>query len=711
MSEPSKPPVAQQVPHERVHHGDVVVDDYEWLRAKDDPEVIAYLEAENAWTEATTAHLAGLTETIFEEIKARTKQTDLTVPSHVTHRAPDGSSSRWWYYARTIEGQQYAVRCRVAAGPDHTPPDTSGEIAGEQVLLDSNAEAEGQDFFSLGGFDIDRAGGVLAYAVDVTGAERYTVRFRDLATGEALPDVIEDVFGGVTWSADGGHVFYSRADDAWRPYVVMRHALGTPAEDDVEVHREDDDRFWLGVGESRDGDWIQIGIGSKITSESWLLAADDPTGAFRLVAPRREGVEYEVEPGGDRLLVLHNDGAEDFELAQAPLDATSHTAWVPVVAHQPGVRLSGVDAYQGHVVLDVRRDGLTGVRILPRDASGDLLEGTDLAFDEPLYAVGSGSSPDYDWPLVRLSFTSLVTPGTVYDHDVATGERHLLKQVEVLDHPERGAYDPAAYVQERLWVTAQDGTQVPVSLVRRSDTPLDGSAPALLYGYGSYEVSIDPFFSILRLSLLDRGFVYAIAHVRGGGEMGRAWYENGKTLTKRNTFTDFVDVARHLVAAGYTSADRLAARGDSASGLLVGAAANLAPDAFAAIHAGVPFVDALTTILDPDLPLTVMEWDEWGDPLHDPEVYAYMRGYTPYENIAEAAYPAILATTSLNDTRVYYVEPAKWVARLRTRATNPPEQILLKTEMVAGHGGVSGRYSAWREAAFELAWTIDQVTR
>ena len=709
---PQSPPVAKRVPHERTHHGDTVVDDYEWLRDKESPETISHLEAENAWTDAATDHLAGLRETVYDEIVARTKQTDLSVPTHVTHRGakdPGGTTSRWWYYGRTVEGQQYGVSCRVEATQGMTPPETEGGVVGEQVLLDGNLEAGDNAFFSLGGLDVSRRGDVMAYAVDDSGAERYTVRFRDLATGEALPDVLEDTTGGVVWSAGDDHVFYSRADAAWRPHVVLRHAMGTPSEDDVEVLREDDERFWIGVGESRDGDWVQVAVGSKITSESLLLRADDPTGELRVVAPRREGVEYDVEPAGDRLLVLHNDGAEDFELAQAPLDATSHEQWEPVVAHVPGVRLSGVDAYAGHVVVGLRRDGLTAVRVIARDDRGDLGEGADLAFEEPVRSVGAYSSPDYDAAQVRLSYTSLVTPPQVLDHDVATGERHLRKEREVLAHPERGAYDPAAYVQRREWVTAEDGTQVPVSIVHRADVALDGSAPCFLYGYGSYEASMDPYFSIPRLSLLDRGFVYAIAHVRGGGEMGRGWYEDGKTLTKKHTFTDFVAVARHLAAERFTSADRLVARGGSAGGLLIGAAVNLAPDAFTAVHAQVPFVDALTTILDPELPLTVIEWDEWGDPLHDPEVYAYMKAYTPYENLAAQRYPAILATTSLNDTRVYYVEPAKWVARLRTLAANEPHEILLKTEMVAGHGGVSGRYDAWREEAFALAWLIEQA--
>ena len=491
---------------------------------------------------------------------------------------------------------------------------------------------------------------------------------------------------------------------------MLRHRLDTDAADDAVVLTEPDERFWLGVDPSRDERWLVFGSESKLTSEQRLLSTDDPEGTPRVVAPRRQGVEYSVEPAGDRLLVVHNDGAEDFALAQAPLVASSHTEWVPVLPPQPGVRLLGVDAYASHVVVTLRRDGLSGLHVLPRAACGDLLTGADVTFEEPIFTVGCPGAPEYDTPSIRIDYTSMLTPASVYDYDLATGRRTLLKRTTVLPSTTQGPYDPARYVQERSWATAPDGARVPISVVRRADVPLDGSAPALLYGYGSYEISIDPTFSVSRLSLLDRGVVFAIAHVRGGGELGRAWYDQGKVLTKWNTFTDFAACANHLVAEGYTRPDRLAARGGSAGGLLMGVVANAWPEKFQAVHAQVPFVDALTTILDPDLPLTVTEWEEWGDPLHDADVYAYMKSYTPYENVADQDYPAILATTSLNDTRVYYVEPAKWVAALRaTAGTTTRRPVLLKTEMVAGHGGVSGRYAGWREVAFANAWVLDQI--
>jgi oligopeptidase B len=699
-------PIAKRVPMRRVHHGDVFVDAYEWLRDKDNPEVISYLEAENAFTEAQTAHLTELSEAVFSEIKARTKETDLTVPTYTSH--PGGSA--YWYYVRTVEGSEYPIYCRVVAHNRQKLPDPEMEISGEEVLLDANLEAAGHEFFSLGALSVSLDGRLLAYSTDLTGAERFTIMIKDLVSGELLADQISDTAYGVAW-AKNSHLFYTRADEAWRPYIVFRHRIGTDPAQDVAVLTEADERFWLSVDSSRDDRWIIIGAGSKITSEVRLLSSDDPEGVPRIVAPRRQGIEYDIEPAGDRLLIVHNDGAEDFELAEAPLTATSHREWTPVIPHRQGVRILSVSAYASHAVVSLRRDGLTGLHVLPRNASGDLLAGADIAFEEPLYVVHAPGESEYDTPTIRIAYASMLTPDSVYDYHLATGELALLKRTPVLDDPRFGPYQPENYLQERGWATAYDGTRVPLSIVRKADIPLDGSAPALLYGYGAYEASMDPSFAVPRLSLLDRGIVFAIAHVRGGGELGRTWYEQGKTLSKKNTFTDFIACADYLVEHGYTSVDRLAARGGSAGGLLMGAVANLAPEKFHAIHAAVPFVDALTTILHPDLPLTVIEWEEWGDPLHNPEVYAYMKSYTPYENVRSINYPAVLATTSLNDTRVLYVEPAKWIAALRHAATNSDKsQMLLKTEMVAGHGGVSGRYKSWRELAFEYAWIIGEIT-
>jgi oligopeptidase B len=474
------------------------------------------------------------------------------------------------------------------------------------------------------------------------------------------------------------------------------------------VFEEADERFWVGVRLTRSERFLVISAASKLTSEVWLLDARHPGGEPAVVAPRRQGVEYEVEhqvtaDGADRLLILHNDHAENFELAQVELadpPVADRTAWTPLVPHREDTRLLGVDAFADHLVIYLRKDGLTGLRVLRADGSP-----YEIAFPEPVYRVSPGANPEYTARSYRLGYGSLVTPDSVYDCDTQTGELTLLRRRPVLPLPGGAEYDPADYEQHRLWATAPDGTRVPISLVCRAGTPLDGRAPFVLYGYGSYEISIDPGFTIPRLSLLDRGFGYAIAHVRGGGELGRRWYDDGKMLHKVNTFTDFVACARHLVSEGWTSPGRLVARGGSAGGLLVGAALNLAPDAFGAAVAQVPFVDALTSILDPSLPLTVTEWEEWGDPLHDPEVYRYMKSYSPYENVAtDRPYPPVLAVTSLNDTRVLYTEPAKWIARLQAGARGGP--FLLKTEMAAGHGGRSGRYDAWHEEAIVLAWIV-----
>jgi oligopeptidase B len=694
------PPVAERRPITRSHHGDDVVDDYEWMRDKDDPATLAYLEAENAYTEAATDHLEPLRQQIFDEIKARTLETDLSVPTR--HGA-------WWYYARTLEGQQYAIRarCAVTDPDDWTPPELSPDAAipGEEVLLDSNVEAEGHEFFSLGAFSISDDENFLAWSVDTQGDERYTIRVKDLRTGEVLGDEITGASGGATWSADGTHLFYTTVDDAWRPFRVWRHRLGDTG-DDTLVHEEPDERYFIGVGRTHSERYLVIGMSSKITSEYLVLEADDPEGEFRVVLPRRDGVEYSLEHavigGEDRFVVLHNEGALNFELVTvpvSPLPISWDTDRTVLIAGSDTTRLEDIDVFAHQLVVSYRRDALSRIGIMPIDDElprgiGPLRE---IEFGEELFTSGVGSNAEWDPPLIRVGVGSFITPASVYDYEVATGELILRKQAPVL-----GGYDPADYEQHRSWAIADDGVRVPVSIVTRKDTPRDGTAPALIYGYGSYEASMDPGFSVMRLSLLDRGFVFALAHVRGGGELGRHWYDDGKQLHKKNTFTDFVASARHLVAEGWTSAD------GSAGGLLMGAVANLAPDAFAGIVAAVPFVDALTTILDPSLPLTVIEWDEWGNPLEDPEVYAYMKSYTPYENVGAHDYPAILAVTSLHDTRVMYVEPAKWVARLRATATGDAP-ILLKTEMHAGHGGVSGRYASWKERAWELAWMIDLV--
>jgi len=699
------PPDAPRVEFTRSFHGDDVSDPYHWMEDKADPRLLAYLEAENAHTEAATAGQAGLRERLYDDIASRTKQTDLSVPAFLTHTGGDA----YWYYSRTTEGLDYPTHCRLRATDRDDLPDVTAAHPDEEAFLDVNALAAGHEFLTLGLAEVSPSGRRLAYSTDTAGDERFDLWVKDLTTGELVDGPIVGVGGGGTWLGDDW-LLYVRVDDAWRPHEVWRHRLGTPASDDALVFTEPDERFWVGVDSSRDHAYALIELGSKLTTETHLVPAAEPTASPRCVSPRREGLDYTVEVAPDALYIVHNADHPQFSLAVAPLDSTGPDAWTTLVPGRDNRRILSVTAYSRALVVTHRTDGLAGVALLPRDADGALGAWQDLAFGESLYDVDADADPDYDTDRFRLVYESMVTPPSVLEHNIVTGGRRVLKELPVLDHPALGPYRREDYVQERLWAEAADGVRVPVSIVRRADTPVDGTAPCLLYAYGAYEISTDPFFGIARLSLLDRGFVYALAHVRGGGELGRPWYDAGKLDHKRNTFTDFVACARALLGQGYAAPGRLIAEGGSAGGLLIGAVANLAPDLFRGLHAAVPFVDALTTILNPDLPLTVTEWEEWGDPLHDADMYRYMRSYSPYDNVNARDYPAILVTTGLNDTRVEVTEPAKWVAKLRDLATNGPESpILLKTEMVAGHGGVSGRYKAWRDRAFELAWMIDLV--
>ncbi len=687
-------PIAKRIPFTRSHHGDMLIDDYAWLEDKDDPAVVAYLTAENEYTEQVTSHLAGLRDKLFQEIKSRTQETDLSVPVR---------KGGYWYYTRTQEGKQYGIHCRRVVAPGETAPPIPADgapLPGEEVLLDGNELAEGHEFFALGTFDVSPDSRLLAYSTDFAGDERFTLRIKDLTTGELMPDEIPNTFYSTAWGIDNSTIFYLTVDDAWRPHKVWRHTVGSTADDEL-VYEEADERFWVGVDLSRSQRYIVIDIHSKLTSEIRLIPSDRPNDAPAVFgAGRKQGVELSVDHQGDRFLVLHNDGAINFTLGWTPESDT--TQFHPIIEHREDTRLEGIDAFDGLLAVHFRRDGLTGLRILPADG-----EAYDISFPDPLYTVGLSGNPDFETTQLRLTYTSMVTPDSVYDYDLATRVLLLRKQKPVLPGPDGVAYDPAQYEQHRVWATADDGTRVPISLVCKAGTPRDGSAPCVLYGYGSYETSMDPWFSIPRLSVLNRGAIFAVAPVRGGGELGRRWYEEGKLLHKRNTFTDFNACAQHLIKSGWTSSDRLVARGGSAGGLLMGAIANLAPALYKGIVAQVPFVDALTTILDPSLPLTVIEWEEWGNPLESREVYEYMKGYSPYENVSNVDYPAILAMTSLNDTRVRYSEPAKWVAKLRVVA--PQGEYLLKTEMGAGHGGPSGRYDAWKEEAFMAAWTLDRL--
>ena len=679
MSNPSERAAAPVCPRQPVvlkAHGDERTDPYYWLRERENPEVTAYLEAENEFTKSYMSPTEDLQTRLFEEIKSRVQETDLTPPV----RKDD-----YWYYSRTVEGSQYPIHCRKHGTLE----------ADEVMMLDQNELAGSSEYFALGALDVAPDHTTVAYSTDYNGSEKYTMRFREIERRRDLEDEIEGTYYGTAWASDNRTFFYVRPDAAMRPWQVWRHTLGTPAADDVLVFQEDDDRFFVAVDREKTGRYVTITVGSKITTEVLAMAADDPTSGFAVLEPRRQGIEYSVANHGDRWFILTNDdGAVNFKLVEAPVASPGRENWKDVVSHDPDVRLEGFDVFRDHIALYERGDGLRRIRVM------HLVDGRIEVIEQPeeVYVTFGAGNPMFDTTTLRYGYSSLVTPMSIYDYDMNDRTRELIKQQPVL-----GGYDPSDYETTREWATAPDGERVPISLVHRKGLPRDGSAPALLYGYGSYELSVDPAFSSARLSLLERGFVFAIAHIRGGGEMGRRWYDDGKMLAKTNTFTDFIACAEHLVAEKYTAPTRLVARGGSAGGLLMGVVANLRPDLFRTIVAEVPFLDVVTTILDESLPLTVTEWEEWGNPVVDPDVYSYMKSYSPYDNIEAKDYPNILATGGLNDPRVQYWEPAKWVAKLRATKTDG-NALLLKTEMGAGHGGPSGRYDAWKDEAFVLAF-------
>ncbi|MGB5732525.1 MAG: S9 family peptidase [Acidimicrobiia bacterium] len=671
-----EPPIAARRPTERTLHGDLVVDDYFWMRNREDPEVVAYLEAENAYTEVMTDHLAPLRDEIFNEIKRRTQETDLAVPAQ---------RGDYWYSTRTEEGRPYRLWVRMAGGPD----------GDETVLLDENTAAEGTDYFRLANFSVAPDAATVGYSVDTDGGERYTTRFRNTATLTDLRDEIPDTYYGAAWASDSLHYFYTTTDAAMRPWQVWRHRIGSDRSADVLVHQEDDNRFYLTVRRSRSGGFIFIGAESAITSDVRCIPADDPEAVPSPVLPRVEGVQYAVDHRDDEFWIVTNEQAVDGQLLRVPIADGKPTV---VVGHVPGSKLEAPDCFSDHIVVWGRHDGLPSAHIVDPDSGS----ASYLEFDESVYDVVPGANYEFETDLLRYGYQSLVTPASVVDHDVRSGKRTVLKQTPVL-----GGYDPSDYVAERVWGSARDRARIPISVVRRSDTPVDGSAPLLVYAYGAYEISMPVRFSIPRLSLLDRGVVYAIAHVRGGGEMGKLWYENGKLARKMNTFTDLVDATRHLTDAGYGDPLRVAVRGGSAGGLTVGAAINLEPERFRAAVAEVPFVDVVNTMIDETLPLTIVEWEEWGNPSVE-EAYRWIRPYTPYENITAGDYPALLITAGLNDPRVQYWEPAKWTAKLRTLPIGD-RPLLLKTEMGAGHFARSGRYDVWKDEAFVLAFILDEI--
>jgi oligopeptidase B len=693
----------------------VRVDDYHWLRDRDDPDVLAYLEAENAYAADVLGRSAELESALYDEIVARIDETDVTAPIRW------GS---WWYYERTFEGRSYAVHCRRARAGEEFP--TELDDPGEQVVLDENALAEGHDFCSVGVLAVSPDHRLAAVGVDFDGDERHTVTFRSLDGSEAPPESIADVGYSAEWAADSRTLLYVRVDDAWRPHQLWRHVLWTDPAEDVLMFTEPDERFRVGLSKSRDGAVLLVHVSSSMTSEVQALDAADPR-ELDVVWPRRHGVECALEhlsaPSGEGWwLAVTNDGAVDFRVLAARRGARA--SFEEIVPERHGTRVDSVDAFATHLVLAERLDGCASVRLLELSPGADPF-GADLlersvvvASDEQPATTVLGATPEFGSPTVRVVQTSLVTPFSSIDVELASGARMVRKRQQV-----KGGYDPSRFVSTQLWVTARDGVRIPVSIVHRRDLlgpsrsagePPAAPCPVLLYGYGAYEICIDPTFAPSRLSLLDRGVIFAIAHVRGGGELGRAWYEAGRLEHKQTTFLDFVDVARDLVARGFTDEAHLAAMGGSAGGLLMGAATNLAPRTFRTVVAEVPFVDVLTTMLDPTLPLTVGEWEEWGDPLHDPEAYRRLKSWSPYDNVvaeepdgSPRTYPDLLVLGSLNDTRVSYWEPAKWVAKLR--AANPSNDVVLKTDLGAGHGGPSGRYDAWRERAMIYAYVLGRL--
>ena len=672
-------PLAPQHPQELIQHGDQRLDNYFWLRDRNNPEAIAYLEAENDYTQAQMQHTEAHQQTLYQEMLGRIKETDLSVP----YRLGD-----YYYYSRTEEGKPYSIFCRKQGSLE----------ASEQILLDQNQLAQGHDFFSLGVLSVSLNHQLLAYSVDTTGAEQYTLFFLDLTTQKLYPEKIANTYYSFAWGNDDRTVFYTKVDDSNRPYQLWRHSLGDDPKEDVLVYQEDNEAFFLAVGKTRSKDYILMELGSQVTTEVHYLDANKPTDSFQVIHPRQPGMEYSVEHWRDDFYIVTNDEAINFKLMKAPVSSPGQANWQEVIPHREDVLLEGVSAFAEYLVISEREAGLPTVRVR-KLATG---EDTHLTFPEPTYAVFENNNPEFNSHKWRFTYTSMITPTSVFDCDMETGERELKKETEVL-----GGYDRTQYGSERLMATAADGTEIPISLVYKRGIQKDGGNPLWLTGYGSYGFPYPATFSSTRLSLLDRGIVFAIAHIRGGGDMGRKWYEDGKFLNKKNTFTDFIACAEYLIDQQWTSSQSLVISGGSAGGLLMGAVINLRPDLFRAVVADVPFVDVLTTILDASLPLTVIEWDEWGNP-NDKTYYDYIKSYSPYDNVEAKDYPALLVMAGLNDSRVKYWEPAKWTAKLRTLKTDN-NVLLLRTNMGAGHGGASGRYESLKELAFEYAFVLDQL--
>jgi oligopeptidase B len=691
LTSPIARPVARKDPHTIELHGHTLQDDYAWLREKENPEVTAYLDAENAYAEAEMASLAELREKFYDEMLSHMKQTDVSVPYR------DGA---WWYVTRTEEGKQYATYCRMPAQGAELVPQ---ENASESVILDGNLLAEGHAFFAIGDTDISDDGRWLAYTIDTTGFRQYTLRIKDLETGETLSGEVERV-GSVVWAADNRTLFYTVEDEEQkRQFQLWRHTLSSPHSEDVLVYQDNDERFNLGAGRTRDGRYIVLESASHTTSESRVLLADNPTGEFSIITERRDEHEYSVEHRNGQWWIRTNDRGRNFRLVTAPVDNTSERAWSEVIAYRPDVMLEDVGIFKDFFVACEREDGLPRLRIWKfADEGSAATQSAEIHFPEPVYSAYPHINRVFDATRFRYAYQSLVSPNSVFEYDLSTGESALLKEQEV-----PGGFDRTLYTSERLHATAADGVQVPVSLVYRKDAFKRGENPLYVYGYGSYGYSLPVGFSSNRLSLLDRGVVMAYAHIRGGGDLGTPWHDAGKMLVKRNTFTDFITVTEHLITAGFGDKNRIAIEGGSAGGLLMGAVVNLRPELYRAVLSHVPFVDVMNTMLDASLPLTVPEYEEWGNP-NEEKYFNYMLSYSPYDNLKEGNYPAMLVKTSLNDSQVMYWEPAKYVAKLRTLKKDA-NRLLLVTNMEAGHGGASGRYDYLKEIAFDYAFLVREL--
>ena len=672
------PPQAKVLPTTLEKHGHQRIDNYYWVNKRDNPEVLAYLTAENEYAKAAMAHREGLEEALFEEIRGRIKQTDLSVP----YKLDD-----YFYYTRFEEGKEYPLYCRKLRTLE----------ADEELMLDVNVVAEGHEYCSVGGLAISFGQGILAYAVDTQGRRIYTIRFKDLGSGELLADMIPEVTGNLAWANDDRTLFYSKQDPATlRSFQIYRHSLGTEGGQDELVYEETDETFSTSVLKTKSKRYLMITSHQTVSTEYRYLDANDPLGEFQVLVPRERDHEYEVDHYEDAFYIRTNFRAKNFRLMTTTVGKPGKEHWQEMIPHREDVLLESFELFQDYLVVEERKRGLIQLRVLPWKGGDEHY----LDFGEPTYFASLGENPEFNTPLLRFVYTSMTTPNSVFDYNMATREKTLLKQEEVL-----GGFDTTHYQTERLWASARDGMQVPISLVYRKGLEKHGKNPLLLYGYGAYGASMDASFSSSRISLLDRGFVFAIAHVRGGEELGREWYERGKLLNKKNTFADFIDCAEYLLREGYTNQERLFAMGGSAGGLLMGAVVNMRPDLFKGVVAQVPFVDVVTTMLDYNIPLTTGEYDEWGDP-NQSDYYQYILSYSPHDNVQAKAYPHLLVTAGLHDSQVQYWEPAKWVAKLRAIKTDE-NLVLLKTTMEAGHGGLSGRFRRFKELAFIYAFLLD----